>query len=387
MTFHPVLLIALSAIPLSTGAQTEPVTLTQRTTGDPQLAAFTVDTAPGAVSALGLIGMSGDQLTVIENPRDFTVALKALDGKNALGLSITPARTSLLPMNVSTYDANWWARVLAGTTFAYAQSTAQIDGADYRQRAVSVETSFFLQPAKDDPLIVYWNLIKRAGNTGDDNDPCLFSGPQLPNPNTPAPASPAPGRPAIPATAGSDVKTSLDERAKQCRAKAMASARWNASRVWASWATGSYRPDAGGGSHSLGRALVLGGTYGIGDVGATTAVALTLAAKRTWHEPTLSTFGSPNPVRKSTTLGTLRGSFGSSRLRGVVEASRFRDGDPTASERTFKRALGLDVRVAEGMWLNFRAGKQRRIDNSGDESGSSISLSYSPSALLKLGGT
>ena len=55
----------------------------------------------------------------------------------------------------------------------------------------------------------------------------------------------------------------------------------------------------------------------------------------------------------------------------------------TASQRAFTRALGLDLRVQEDLWLGLRFGRQRKIDGSGTEIGSLLSLSYSPTGLLK----
>jgi hypothetical protein len=368
-----------------------PTKIFDQKTGDTTLAEFTVDTAPGTVSAMALLGVSGDQLAVIENPRDLTVLLKSLDGGNAMGFSITPARTSLLPLNVSTYNKHLWARAWAGTTFSYAQATPSVNDKNYHQRAVSIETSFFLDADRDDPLVVYWNKLKAAGPKLDDKDPCLLIPTQRPE-GPAAPAAPAvpgaasaPAGPVVPALAPAELAAEFDKRAGLCRDQVVKSVRWNASRVWASWATGSYKgTTSGSNSHGLGRTVVLGGTWGIGDATTPVASAITVAVKHVAGEPVLSTFDADVPTRKSTNLSTLRGALGSTKLRALLEASNYRDGDPSASERVYKRAVGIDFRLAKGMWLNFRAGKQRRIDNKGDETGSSLSLSYSPSALLEL---
>jgi hypothetical protein len=49
-----------------------------------------------------------------------------------------------------------------------------------------------------------------------------------------------------------------------------------------------------------------------------------------------------------------------------------------------RRALGLDYRVTDGLWLGLRAGKQRKADGSGEEVGTFMTLGYSPSATLGL---
>lgn len=65
---------------------------------------FKFDTAPGLVTATGMLGIGADDVTTVKNPRDLTVVAKAFDSKNALGISVTPARTSLAPLDLSTYS-------------------------------------------------------------------------------------------------------------------------------------------------------------------------------------------------------------------------------------------------------------------------------------------
>lgn len=382
------MLIALSA--WGQEAPTERTLLFQKKAGPAALATMAVDTAPGTVSALAMVGLAGDQISPIENPGDLTLALKALDRSNNFGLSITPARTSLLPLSVRAYNESRWARVWANTTFSFAQGTVSVEDKDYRQRAFSIETSYFVEAEKDDPLIIHWKSIDATATEGvpDDSNPCLNFTVQLPAGEPPAaraavPAEAAASGPRVPAAAKESEVQVSNQRAAECRRMALAKARWNASRVWASWASGSYRAALGGqGSHSLGRTLVLGGTYGIGDLGARMPAAITIAFKRSSGEPVLSTFGAASPTLRDVSLVTLRGSMGSPKLRVLLEASNTHKDLPTASERTYKRAIGLDAKLAEGWWLNLRFGKQRRIDNQGDEVGSSLSVSYSPKALL-----
>jgi hypothetical protein len=366
MKYLSSLLACACLCPLGAAAKDDATTLLAKTSGDATLAKVVVDTAPGSVSAMDLLGLSGDQTSAVQNPRNLTLALKTLDGKNAFGLSITPARTSLMPMNISTYNdspaARWW----AATTFSYAQGRADVSGATYRRRAAAVETSYFFFPHKDDPLVMYWDALERAaGDPADEKNSCMLH-----------PAEHPDGR------STEELKMALDARAQACREKVAKSARWNVSRMWASLASGQYQPDSGGASHSLGHTAVLGVTWGIGDAGASTAGALTAAMKRASGAPVLSTFANASPATHDTNLVTLRAALGSSKLRAVLEGSNVKDQAPTAVDRTYKRSLGLDVNLAEGWWLIFRVGKQRRIDNNGDETGSSANLSYSPKALL-----
>jgi hypothetical protein len=381
----------------SAWGQTSSSPILAKEIGTKALSQFQADIAPGAVSATSLLGLSGDQVSAIENPRDLTVTLKAFDGSNTFGLSITPARTSLTPMELKSYSDSVFYRVLGATTLSYAQASATVDDKKYRQLAYAIESSFYLNAERDDPLLVYWLRLKSA--KADGSAPCS----ELPASQPIGPSIPAPGggvqnslvstpsAPVVPGT-NAQAKEVSDALASLCRAEVEKGLRWNRSRAWASLASGSIKPFASGGfSHSLGRTFVLGITYGFGNQaagGATTPEAnggaLTLGYKRTSNEPVAATYQLANPTLKNARIVTLRGAFGSNKLRGLVEASNVRDELPTASERVFRRALGLDVRLSEGIWLNVRAGKQRRIDNAGDESGASFGLSYSPAALLKL---
>jgi hypothetical protein len=160
--------------------------------------------------------------------------------------------------------------------------------------------------------------------------------------------------------------------------------KWNRSRYSVSFATGSIKPTDGVGvSETLGKTLAMSVLYGFDGVKALEErVALALTVRRTRKDPLLDTLGSSSVSFKSSTLVAARISGGSSVFRGLAEASNAKSSDPSASERTFSRAVGVDYRVMDGLWLNLRYGKQRKIDGSGDETGSLLTLNYSPSALL-----
>jgi hypothetical protein len=374
----------------------QPEVLLAKEKGDAKLAKVVVDSAPGTVSAMSMLGIAVDQTTVVQNPRNLTVALKAFDGKNAFGLAFTPARTSLMPMDLSTYNDSAIGRIWGNTTFSFAQGRATISAKEFERRAISVESSFFLQPHQDDPAVMYWDALAVAAKHPEDtkND-CLIMreskpvGPQQPAIPVPAPAQGA----AIVTMAAGDsldmaedpegVKSS-DALAAKCRAKVTKRARWNASRMWLSWSSGHYRLADGGDTHSLGKTTVLGVTYGLGEVDAKTASAFTISGKRTSNSPVVKTMGDAAPTFASNSLAQFRWAYGSPTLRAVLEGSNVKKSEPTASERTYKRAIGFDFKVSDEIWLNIRGGRQRRIDNSGDENGSSFSVSYSPKALLSL---
>lgn len=389
-------------------ADNDVMTLIDKKTGDAEIANFVVDSAPGSVSAMSLLGITGDQTFVVESPRNLTLAGKFLDKNQIFGLSITPARTSLLPMSVSTYynDRLGLARLWAATSFGFAQGKADVKGKSYTRRAVSVETSYFFFPKKDDPLVVYWEALTSAGQEAaknfkeDSENPCVIITRQQP---AGAPGSTANEEATNSGKNLADDKLTQDlsERAKTCHNIVEKSMRWNASKAWASLATGEYQAPDGGNSHSLGRTVILGLTWGIGDgkrkvanEGAKDnskvdsldqpAGAITLGYKRTAGAPVLDSYDAINPNRKDSHLVTLRAAYGKQNMRVLFEGSNISSGTPTETERAYKRALGFDVRLADDFWLSLRVGKQRRIDNNGTETGSSINLSYSPKALLSL---
>lgn len=99
--------------------------LFSKLTGDGEKAwdKYLLDTASGPVSAAGILDLSGESVTPIENVRDVVMAVKGLgssESKGTLALSITPARSALAPMNLSTYAKHWPARLLGSLTLSYA---------------------------------------------------------------------------------------------------------------------------------------------------------------------------------------------------------------------------------------------------------------------------
>jgi hypothetical protein len=385
-----------------------PISIVDRKTGPPDLSDVQVDTAPGSISATALLGLSGDSVTDVHNPRDLAVFLQGFDSSKGFGLSVTPFRSVLTPIPMSDYtNGDILLRLRAALTFGYAQATATVNALDYREHAWSIETSAFLH-REEDPLIAYALKLQASGDKAAENDPCVFAPANLPagstgsaQPEKPAlptaPEIPKAGSPATPdgpthpaeLPPDSPVLTDMNARAAKCHALVVAAARWNASRGWLSFASGSYRGTVTGSpSRSLGNTLVVGISLGDGSPKTTADLGwlVTLGLRRSLDEPVLTTYGDATPQRKNTSLVTLRAAFGKTKLRALVEASKAHDEAPGASGRAFKRAFGLDVRVRDGMWLNFRLGRQRRIDNSGDETGSSVVLNISPSALVSLGG-
>ena len=330
------------------------------------------ENAPSNVSALSFIGIDSDTLSVIENVRDFTLSLKAIDSDNSFGLSITPARTNLMPVNIHDYYRNPYTRLWASTTFSYAQGKSDINEISFERKAYSVEASYFLEKDKDDPLIIYWNDLKGSNK----ESICNILEPEEPDQN---------GSVEFQRITDDD---STKNRAQKCREASLKKARWNASRLWGSLATGRYKEAGGGQSGSLGTSAVIGVTWGH-DFGSyldikQSAIALTAGVKIIANAPTLETMANPTPEERDTVLAVIRAAYGSENFRFILEGSNIKNRAPTALDRNYKTALGIDMKVSEELWLKFRHGKQRRIDNSGEENGTILTISYSPKPSLSL---
>lgn len=338
---------------------------------------YLTDVSPGSVSAAGMLGIAGESVTTIENVRNIVVALQGLssaDSDAALGLSITPARTSLLPMSLQSYSQSWLMRLLGSVTISYAQGPATIADVKYERKAYAVDTNWSLR-AKDDPLLA---VARQLGNCN------LF-------PETP-PAREQPHEtvegPAMSAEEASPAET---EAVKQAMQNCLKDIHWNRSQVSLAYGEAHIRPDNNSKpEESLGRTLAVDVIYGFDGISAFPTLqqnyGLMLSYRRTEDEPILNTLAAPQTARKDSSLLLARLARGSDSLRFFVEVSDARSRDVTASQRAFKQAIGMDYRVAEGAWLNVRYGKQHKLDGSGTESASMLNLSYSPKALLTHGG-
>jgi hypothetical protein len=388
---------------ISAGAEeVKPTSILERASGEnKELSSFLIDTAAGSVSASGMLGISGDSINNVENVKGVVLALKSIGGggsKEAFGISITPARTSLTPMSLASYakKENPFNRLLGSLAIGYAQGNADVNGVSYQRRAVSLETNLFLNPEQD-PLLAHWQEL-----TSQKGDCALLPGEK---PNLTKEELEKVKKDKNPAVAEPDKKVdpaAQQAREAKCREQAAKKAKWNASQI--SFAVASGRIKAADGKrdeYSLGSTAVLGVTLGFpwfdpkkvvtaADAGSASAPlptetlhALSITLRRTVHEPVLSTLGNASPTFKDSSLAALRYTVGTHKLRGLLEASRSNVDQVTASQRTFKRAAGFDIQVAADTWINLRLGKQRKIDGNGEETGSLLSVSYSPSTILK----
>jgi hypothetical protein len=340
-----------------------------------------VDYSNASVSAASLAGVGGSAPTVVENLRDVSLALKGDTplSRKLFALSVTPSRTdwAFPRVSLADYKKNISSRLIASTTVGYAQGESTHEKVDFRRRAWSIETSAFFDP-KDDPVVVVANRdCAASANT-------VLTSPQ---PTAPQPtASGAATLDNVTTRDAAKLKAAL-KAYDDCADKALAEAnkRWNKSRWSVSIATGwIQRADGTGPSERLGTTLAAGVVYGFDHVPVLREnAAWTLLLRRNSGEPVLKSLVQGPLQTQNNTLWATRLSGGSPTFRGVIELSDKRQRAATTSELTFTRAFGVDLRVMDGLWLNLRSGKQRKIDGNGEEIGSLVTLSYSPSASLK----
>lgn len=310
------------------------------------------DSAAGHVSASSLLGLPSDAVSTVENARGFVAAIKGLGTPNTgMGISLSPARTSILPMSIDTYNKGVLYRLLGSATLSYAQGTAKVAQTDLQRRAYGIEVSAVLDDAFD-PVIGY---LKRA-------DRCKWEPPDT-----------QPGKGEDVAGANKKYADCVEAKMKQIGAK------WNVSRMSFSLGSGAIKtPEAS--SESLGRTLAASLTYGFDHFGIASLrdnAALVLTYRRTNDAPVLDSLLTNDIKRVSSKLAAVRFTYGSDSVRGLIEHSRSSDHEATADRRVFKYAFGADMRLAEGLWLAIRSGKQRKSTGTGDEAVTLLDLSYS----------
>jgi len=372
---------------------------------------YLADTAAGSVSAASLLGISGESVQPVDNVRDLVASLKGLsdDGDNAtLAVSVTPGRTDMAPVSFGRYmtSAKW--RVLASTTLSYAQGDADITGAKFERRAASIETSYFFNPEENDPVVRFGKRMLPGGdkcNVDTDvrvTDAIAASAKtdgevdverRVERMNEAIQTAVATGKDPNSIKLSDFPATVKDEQDKRLAKDAITTAKelvlnecyeatikaipWNRDRISIMYGTGWIKPKSGGGGQeSLGQTAVASGTLGLGDF------AFTAIYRKSWDEPVLDTLGTAAVQEKDNDLWVGRIEGGSSKIRALVEVSDARSKEVTASQRAFKQAFGLDIRIYEATWINLRVGRQRTVDGTEEETGSLLSVSYSPSALL-----
>lgn len=421
------LLMGLCVVPLAIGAEKTPEQQANEIYSETDGVAskdwtdYLTDEAAGSVSAAGMLSISGDSITNVENVRDLVASLKGLssdDSKATLAISVTPGRSDLSPFSLQSYYNNPLVRLAANTTFGYAQGDAEISGTKFERQAASIETSFYFSPEEDDPVIALQARVSGSYGKGGACDlmpseaqaaPAAAAAPKQGEPKSaeeqrlsdllqgganqvPAAAVPAdqlaqrsPNDAVRPTPVPEDQQTSFQNQVAECDAEVTKGFRWNRSRGSVAFATGWIKPKTGPGKEeSLGQTAVVSLAYGFDHWDSLRQnLQAAVIYRYSWDEPVLDSLVTGPLQEKDKSLVVFRLVGGSKRFRALLEVSDAHSDDVTSSQRTFKQAVGLDVRLHEATWLNLRVGRQSSVDGTDDETGSVVSISYSPTALLK----
>jgi hypothetical protein len=337
-------------------------------TSDP-LNTYLTQITGGQVSAAGLLGVDKSAITDIQTSQDLVVALNPFingDQKTGYALALTPLRTRWSPMSGSTYVASTWARVAAATTFSYAHNDATVGGANYPQYAVSADTSFYLH-RDDDPVIIgnshFASCYVQQQQANADAIAAILK--KATKPNDPAILAELQAQ----TSKESDILTA-------CMAKELAKARWNAARMAISLGIARIK-GPGGDTLDLGKSLTVNATFPSSD-----RSAINLALRRSVGVLDTTTLTTVTPKYSSSTLGAVRVTYGDSNgtnLRGLIEVSNAGSGSASAEKDVFMYAVGVDKHLSNGLWLEFRYGRNHTLTGGKQQNTGLLNLSFQPS--------
>lgn len=384
----------------------------------------------GPTAAHEIIQLDGSAVTNVQTAKELVLAAGAFgdpDKKKGFGIAFTPGRSRLDALAVSLRDYSDerrpFKRLWANTTFSYAQNEVAPGGSDYRQRALAINVSYYLDTAQD-PIVAARNAVR------DDvvsKGPCLpaltdlqvFNSAMLKHlvelktragfpPGTEADAATMKrlqdeanrlaaegledmlatkarevrrGR-APTATSGATVRPlaqiAADIQACSDKARSEAEAKWNASQITLVLGKGSIQPAQGGTRLGLGTHAALALAYGHGDTG-----LLNLTLRRIRRELDTDTL-TTTPGYKNTSIAAIRYTYGQPGRDtfGLVEWSNVKKNSNTASNGAFKQAIGIDHKLAAGLWLEFRYGRARVFDGTTMENKALLNLKFSPESTL-----
>jgi hypothetical protein len=352
----------------------------------PDLKDYLVDIGAGPVSAADLIGVSATAVTEVQSLKDFNVLLSPGVGggqKTGMGLQITPARTPWSPMTARQYVDSDAYRLLGSLSLSYAQNSAIYGGATYRQQGAALHLGYYLHKA-DDPLVAAHEAFANCDElrtigflithfVQDQKAKARLANPaitqaELDKIDNSYNASPEFAK----------RLTEADAAVKECVAD-KARDKWNSAMVALTVGTAWIRPDSGGTQLPLARSLSLAAVLPDRDVG-----AFNLVARFNRHEVDVDSLAT-TPTYGSHTLVAARYTYRGpkdSDLYKLVEVSNARDSDATVASTAFKLALGVDKRVSDGVWLEFRVGRARSNNGSGDQTKALMTFKWSPTPTL-----
>jgi hypothetical protein len=388
------------------------------------LSKFLVDITPGNVTAADIIGAGSSAIQIIQTQQDFVASIKAAttgDGKNGFGLSITPARTdfSAVALDKWTYDGEVLSayrldrnkranaasaadgavadplpeksprlglktalvRAYGALTFSFATNVDTIASQSYRAYGVAVNASLYLDPSQD-PVGITADAVAECKPTNAAAGIDIlkaFHAADLPAHAKDDNEEQAALRALLSQRAVDNAKLQVPEIAA-CVAKAVkAFSPWNASRLSVSFGSGFLRAPQGATTYGLGQALSLNAQLAVGEHG-----VLNATYRHTEHSLDMTTVPTA-PVYAKTNLVAVRATYGSqgdADTQALIEASNARKSSTSAYTGAFLYAIGIDQKLHDGAWLEFRFGRSRSTSSGAMTNGALLSLKLSPGAGL-----
>ena len=373
--------------------------LAQQAASQETLKPYLADTSPGPIAANEMLGMT-TAVTSLQTAKDVigAINLASADGtRNAFAVSFSPARSDVGPLSVSLAayrnPSNVMTRLWGGTVFSYAQNQREVAGAQLPQKSWAVHTSYYLKPEQD-PVIAAAAAFATCLDLTDAQErfanevlqgrvaairkktgaaPSGAALEQIERDIKDNPEGPIRLLKAVPAVARTCAKPAVDA----------AAASWRASRVGLTLGQGWITPaGAAAQRQSLGRHLALAVAYGPVDMPNS---LFNLTLRRVDRETDLTQLASASPDRKASTLAALRYTYGWGDKQDayvLAEVSNAKSTSATLANSAFKQALGIDYKVGEGMWVEFRHGRSRALENGKLENKTLLSFKIAPAALL-----
>lgn len=340
---------------------------------------YLVDITSGAVSASGIIGLNKTAVQQVETSQALVAALQPFtsgDLKSGVGLAITPARTSLLPMSARRYKEDDLYRLLGGITLSFGQNNKSISSVNYKQTGFSADVNYFINKEQDPVVIAHTAYSECRGPTEkaivqleEDIVNGVFKG---------TPEERDKKRTELQTVRNAEYKTCVDKAIT-----AIGKSEWNAARVNFSLGEGSIKA-SGGNSYSLGKLMAINGLYPVGGNG-----VIQVSLRTAWDAVDPTSLATTPSFKKGSLLAA-RYTFGGTAkaddplpLRALIEISNARESSPAIFKDVFLYAVGLDYRIYKDVWLEFRVGRNRTQDL-GDkkETTGLMTLNIAPSATL-----
>lgn len=337
-----------------------------------ELSKYLADVADAPVSAASIIGINVSGISNVQTSHDIAILLGALtsrDSKDGFGFSLTPGRTKLSPISGRDYKDHIHKQLLANFTVSYAENASTISGASYRKKAISADIYFYTDE-DDDPILINYRKFTGCSERRElETDIDDLRKNQFENKTEALQTS-------IDAIAEKDKK--LLRVISACKIKLVPE--WNASRISVSYGVGRIEKDSGGNAESLGHFLTISGVYKVSN--------------------SLGLFGTYRHTRNAvdpTTMAT-KPTFSNSNLvavrlasepesdktwRFLAEVSNAGSSSASKASATYMHAIGIDKKLASGIWLQFRYGKSTTLDGNGSERKSMINFAVAPSLLAK----